>query len=118
MPERFKNYQPISVKCTSLEGEIIRISAIEFEKKILNIPEVQKCFKQATTENLINNMFLKMSRQQTVNNFFNQKGDEKGDLNINENYQQKMLYLRHSKNNLIEESKQKEGIENIDLHDL
>ena len=62
MPERFKNYQPISVKCTSIEGEVIRISVIEFEKKILTIPEVQKCFKQATTENLINNMFLKMSR--------------------------------------------------------
>lgn len=71
MPERFKNYQPISVKCASLEGEIIRISSLEFEKKILSIPEVQRCFRQATTENLINNMFLKLSRQQTVNNFFN-----------------------------------------------
>ena len=86
MPERFKNYQPISVKCTSIEGEIIRISVIEFEKKILSIPEVHKCFKQATTENLINNMFLKMSRQQTLNNFFNQKGDENRDWTINENY--------------------------------
>lgn len=71
MPERFQNYQPISVKCTSLEGEIIRISALEFEKKILSIPEVHKSFRQATTENLIKNMFIKMQRQHTVSNFFN-----------------------------------------------
>ena len=29
-----------------------------------------------------------------------------------------MLYLRHSKKNLIEESKQKDGVDDIDLHDL
>lgn len=62
MPERFKNYQPISVKCTSIEGEVLRISAIEFEKKILSISEVNKCFRNATTENLINNIFLKLTR--------------------------------------------------------
>ena len=35
LPEYFSNYQPISVKCSSLTGEVLRISAIEFEKKIL-----------------------------------------------------------------------------------
>ena len=45
MPERFRNYQPISVKCLSTEGDVIRISAIEFEKKILSIQRVQDSFK-------------------------------------------------------------------------
>jgi len=35
LPEYFTNYQPISVKCSSSQGEVLRISAIEFEKKIL-----------------------------------------------------------------------------------
>lgn len=35
LPEYFLNYQPISVRCSSIIGEVLRISAIEFEKKIL-----------------------------------------------------------------------------------
>lgn len=45
LQEYFKNYQPISIKCSSLVGEVFRISAIEFEKNILSNDSIFKVFK-------------------------------------------------------------------------
>lgn len=40
------------------------------------------------------------------------------DQSLNENYIQKMMYLKRSKDNLIEDAKQKDGIDNVDLQEL
>ena len=53
-----------------------------------------------------------------MNNFFNQKGDENVDDNLNAHYLQKMSYLKYSKSTLIEDAKQKDGIDNVDLQDF
>lgn len=83
LPDYFKNYQPISVKCSSSQGEVLRISAIEFEKKILVNTKVFEQFKQINFKNIISNTFSKVKVFQTFSNFYSQKGEEIIDKQIN-----------------------------------
>ena len=48
----FGKVQPFGVKCISLEAEVLRISAIEFEKKIINSKTVMGIFRKSAIETL------------------------------------------------------------------
>lgn len=40
----FENYQPYTIKCVSIKGELLRISGIEFQKKFLSNKILEKAF--------------------------------------------------------------------------
>ena len=48
----FKKVQPFGVKCISLEAEVLRISGIEFEKKIISSKVVLSTFRKLAIETL------------------------------------------------------------------
>ena len=73
--EEFKSYQPCSIKCVSLEAEVLRINGHEFEKKILSHKPVANVFSQAAYENLLNYKFKKIQRFWTIKNFQSIKAD-------------------------------------------
>ena len=107
LPDNFKNYQPLSVKCTSFSAEVFRISAIEFEKNILSNDYIFSYFKKVCMDNIITNSFSKLRFGMTFKNFYNQIGDVKIDQQINQNFEKEMKYLKASQNKLINESKVK-----------
>jgi hypothetical protein len=43
VPE-FQNFQPYTIKCISIKGELLRISGIEFKKKFLSNKNLLKAF--------------------------------------------------------------------------
>ena len=61
IPE-FKGYQPCSIQCVSLRGEVLRVSGHEFVKKFLNHESMRRAFQESSIENLQNFRIKKIMR--------------------------------------------------------
>ena len=51
--DEFQKIQPFGVKCVSLDAEVLRISGLEFEKKIICNRQVLSVFRKLAIETLM-----------------------------------------------------------------
>ena len=59
-------FQPCSIKCMSLEGEVLRIPGLEFDKFILNSKVVAELFKISSVDDLMHLNKSKYQKMQSV----------------------------------------------------
>ena len=52
---KLRSYQPYEIKCISVEGEVLRMSGIEFQIKILKHQRVLDTIHNLSSKSIINN---------------------------------------------------------------
>lgn len=90
---QFKHYQPVTIKCSSQEAWVFKISTIEFEKNVLNYKRVREFFNRTSMAELRNNNLMQSRCEKNIGRVmqFRQRDVRKAAVDLNSGVMEKVL---------------------------
>ena len=74
---------PITIKCASVSGELMKISAMEFYKKVMCYPRVQIMIKEYVINKMQNFLLKTGMRYKSIRDFHSQENGLQNLINKN-----------------------------------